>query len=149
MSKNEKYKEKLNNIVKVPNPHFGNGERVSVYGGWNLMISKYSSNIQESLKFIEFLMSTEAQTVLYEGNGFLPAAKTFYTENSYLKKYPDLEFYKKLLDHGVHRPFTENYTSISDILSFYLNSAIKGEISVEKALTEAAQKISSESILIK
>jgi multiple sugar transport system substrate-binding protein len=86
---------------------------------------------------------------MYEGSGYLPVSKIFYTEDSYLKKYPDLEFYKNLLDNGVHRPFTENYTSISDILSFYLNSAIKGEISVEMALSEAAQKINSESILIK
>jgi multiple sugar transport system substrate-binding protein len=149
LSKNEQYREKLSNVIKVPNPHFKNGKRVSVYGGWNLMISKYTSNTYESLKFIEFLMSTEAQAIMYEGSGYLPVSKIFYTEDSYLKKYPDLEFYKNLLDNGVHRPFTENYTSISDILSFYLNSAIKGEISVEMALSEAAQKINSESILIK
>jgi multiple sugar transport system substrate-binding protein len=145
----DKYSEKLSNIRKVPNPHFENGNRVSVYGGWNLMISKFSSNIYESLKFIEFLKSVEAQKILYEESGFLPVANVFYTEDSYLEKYPDLRFYKGLLDNGVHRPFTERYTSISDILSFYLNSAIKGEITVEQALTDAAQKINSESIFIK
>ncbi len=149
LSKIEKYKDKMRNVIKVPNPHFKNGKRVSVYGGWDLMISKYSSNINESLKFIEFLMSTEAQKILYEESGYLPVAKVFYTDDDYLKKYPDLKFYKELLDNGVHRPFTERYTGISDILSFYLNSAIKGELSVNQALSEATKKINSESILIK
>jgi hypothetical protein len=50
---------------------------------------------------------------------------------------------------GIHRPFLENYTKISDIIAYYLNKAINKEISVDKALRDAENKIVDEKIEIK
>jgi multiple sugar transport system substrate-binding protein len=140
------YKINAADIKKVPTPHFGSGDKVSVYGGWNLMISQYSSRIYESVKFIEFLLSEEAQLIMYEEGGYLPVINSLYEDHV---DDQDLQFYRELLDHGVHRPFTERYTGISDILSFYINKAIKGDITVEAALHHASDKINSGSIFIK
>jgi len=137
---------KASDIRQVPNPHFDKGESVSVYGGWNLMISQYSTRVYESVKFIEFLMSEEAQEIMYREGGYLPAIKSLYNAD---RQDAELKFYKNLLDHGIHRPFTERYTSISDILSYYINRAVKGEISVDAALHQASDKVSSGSIFIK
>lgn len=144
-----KNKDFYNSLEPVPTPHFAGHKPVSVYGGWNLMISKYSSKVQESVIFINFLMSKEAQQIIYEDGGYLPINVKLYSDGEFLKTHRDLAFYKKLLDQGVHRPFMENYTNISDILAYYLNLAIQKKMSVEEALSKATYNINSKSILIK
>jgi len=134
-----------NKIKMAPTPHFNNGQAVSVFGGWNLMISKYSPHVDESIIFIKYLLSEEAQKILHQDGGYLPINKLIY-ENEQTE---ELLFYKKLMASGVHRPFLENYTKISDIIALYLNKAINKEVSVDDALSSAENKIISENIEIK
>ncbi len=75
--------------------------------------------------------------------------KMFMTDSEFVKKNPRLKFYETLYKTGVRRPFLENYTNVSDILSFYINKAIKKEISVQEALKAATAKINNKSILVK
>ncbi|MEO8398637.1 MAG: extracellular solute-binding protein, partial [Ignavibacteriaceae bacterium] len=133
----------------APTPHFNNGTKSSVFGGWNLMISKFSKNIPESIKFVQYLISEEAQKIMYEEGGYFPINTKIYSDTNYVNKFPNLKFYEKLLKQGFHRPFLENYTNISDILSYYIHLAIKKELSVDEALNKAEEKIKSQSILIK
>lgn len=139
----------FNYLESVPTPHFSGTDPVSVYGGWNLMISKFSSRIPESLKFLNFLVSEEAQKILYEEGRLLPINVNVYKDTGFINRHHELELYYSLLQRGIHRPFTERYTAISDILSYYLNLAIRNEISVSEALAKAEEKINSNSILIK
>lgn len=149
------HKEKFNtlqaykNTVRIPTPHFSNGKPASIFGGWNLMISKYSSKIPESAIFINYLLSEEAQRILYEEGGYIPVNKNLYDNVEYLQDHKELMFYEKLIDTGVHRPFLENYTNISDVLSYYLHNAIKNRISVKEALLSAQRKINSETFVLK
>ena len=129
-------------IVKAPTPHFSDGKPVSVFGGWNIMISKFTKNLSESVEFVRFLISEESQRILHEKGGYLPVYNTLYDEND-----KELEFYYKLIKQGIHRPINENYTNVSDVLSYYFNQAIKGEISVDKALSLAEEKIKTSAIL--
>ncbi len=130
-------------------PHFRGSKISSVYGGWNLMISKFSERIPEAIKFTKFLLSEESQKIMYEEGGYLPIAKKLYEDEAFIKKHPELNFFKILYKTGIHRPFIESYTNISDILSFYINKAIKKEISVEEALKAATGKINEKVILVK
>jgi multiple sugar transport system substrate-binding protein len=132
-------------IRMAPTPHFENGQSVSVFGGWNLMISKFSPNIDESIIFIKYLLSEEAQKILHQEGGYLPINKIIY-EN---EPSEELLLYQKFMASGVHRPFLENYTKISDIIALYLNKAINQELSVDEALNSAESKIISEKIEIK
>jgi len=134
-----------NNIRMAPTPHFENGEPVSVFGGWNLMISKLSPNIDESIIFIKYLLSEEAQNILHQEGGYLPINKLIY-EN---EPNEELLFFQQLMASGIYRPFLENYTKISDIIALYLNKAINQELSVDEALSRAKKKIISENIEIK
>lgn len=137
------------NIKMAPLPHLAGGNPASVYGGWNLMISKFSQQIPEVIKFAKFLISPEAQKIMYEEGGYLPINKKLYSDEDFINKHKELKFFKELYKTGVHRPFIENYTNVSDILSFYINSAIKEEISVNSALKNAEQKIIEKTILVK
>ncbi len=143
------YKNILDEIKMVPNPHFDGFRPVSVYGGWNLMISKFSTKIPEAVRFLKFVESEEAQKIMFGDGGYLPVNKKVYSDSLYLLAHPNLNFYKSMLQRGIYRPFTERYTNISDILSFYLNRAIRKEISVKDALKKASEKINSETFLLK
>lgn len=134
-------KKDLDNIRIVPTPHFQGGNPCSIYGGWNLMISKNSSNIPEAIKFIKFLMRDDCQKLLYESGGYLPANKNIYNDTSFTNKHPELKFYYRLLTNGSHRPFLKNYSDITEILSYFLNMAIKEEITPKEALHKASEKI--------
>jgi len=136
-------------LVKAALPHFKNSPPTTILGGWNIMVSKYSKKKNAISEFLKFITNKKAQEMLYVNGAYLPILKTFYDDSVYLKKYPDLIFKKRLLDTGVHRPSLEDYTRISDIISYYANKAIKKEILVDTALSEATDMIKSNKILIK
>lgn len=142
-------KEMRADLRMAPVPHFENTKPSSVYGGWNLMISKFSGKIPEVIKFAKFLMSDESQKIMFEEGGYLPTNKKVYADPDFTSKHPEIFFFKNLFNTGVYRPFMEGYTNVSDILSYYINSAIKGEITVDEALSQAEQKIKEKEILIK
>jgi ABC-type glycerol-3-phosphate transport system substrate-binding protein len=140
---------KLNRIGQAALPHFRGKKPVSVFGGWNLMISKYSLNKSAALEFVRFLETEEIQKLLFEVSGFLPINNNVYGDSQYLAQHPDLAYFRKLLDHGFHRPALEEYTKVSDIISHYVRLAIKEEMTVPDALEQASRMIQSNEILIK
>jgi multiple sugar transport system substrate-binding protein len=134
---------KIRNIGRAALPHVKGMPVRSVFGGWNLMVSKYSSNKPQAIEFIKFLQREETQKLMFEVGGFLPTNKAIYQDSAYMAKHPDLSYYKTLLDRGFHRPALVEYTRISDIISHFVHRAIKGELSVADALHQAEQMISS------
>ena len=135
--------QKLANIQQAAVPHWEGYSPASVYGGWNLMISKFSTRKHEALEFVRFVLRPENQKMMFEQSGFIPVDESVYADSAFMQANPDLSYYRKLMDHGVHRPFLVNYTKISDVLSYYVNLAIKGDISVEEALERASKEIES------
>ncbi|MBV6511018.1 MAG: putative ABC transporter-binding protein [Ignavibacteriaceae bacterium] len=127
MSKtNLAFKEELRGkILPAPVPHIAGTKPVSVFGGWNLMISRFSNNVPEVVKFITYILKEEHQKLLFEEGYLLPAVKSPYTDKEFTGKYPELQFYKKLFEKGKYRPMFEEYTGISDILSSNISKAIE------------------------
>ncbi len=132
-----------------PLPHLSGSSPAYVFGGWNLMISKFSTKIPEAVEFVRFLLGKQSQEIMYEVGGYLPSNTLVYSDTSFVKKHPELLFYENLFKHGVYRPFSDRYTGISDVLSYYLNLAIRREMSPKEALKRATDAIDSGSILIK
>lgn len=135
------------NIRKAPLPHFSGSKPASVFGGWNLMVSKYSEKIPEVMKFLDYILSEEAQKILYKEENFLPVVKSLYADSVFIAQNPELKFYQNLFKTGIYRPFLEEYTNISDILSQYINKVLKNELTVNEAVKLASEKI-SDKILI-
>ena len=138
--------EKEKYIKQVPLPHFKNASPSFTFGGWNLMISKYTSHPNEALEFIKYISSEESQKILYEEGAYLPVINKLYDTEAVKKIDVRLNNYKKLFAHGVHRPYWKNYTRISDILSNVINKAIRQELSVDEAILLLNKKINSEKI---
>jgi len=137
------------NIGRAALPHFAGRPPVSVFGGWNLMISKYSTNKEAALTFVRYLQREDAQKILFELGGFIPTNATVYADTSFMAQHPDLAYYRRLLDYGFHRPQLVDYTRMSDIISSYAHLAIKGELTVHEALTRASRVMQNEQVFHK
>ncbi len=140
---------KLNAIGRAALPHFTGRRPVSVFGGWNLMISKNSPNKEAALQFIRFLLSVETQKNLFESGGYIPVNKRVYGDEQFMARHPDLAFYRRLLANGVHRPAFEEYTKISDVISHFANLALKREMSVREALERSSQILRDNRVPVK
>ncbi|MFA6468879.1 MAG: extracellular solute-binding protein [Bacteroidota bacterium] len=140
---------KLEFIGRAALPHFAGHKETSVYGGWNLMISKFSNNKQAAVEFVRFLQTIEAKKIMFEQGDYIPVNRDVYADSEYVKKYPKLVFYRKLIERGFHRPSLEEYTKIADIIAHYVHLAIKGEMQVDQALDAATQMINSTNVALK
>jgi multiple sugar transport system substrate-binding protein len=129
----DKSKEKY--IKQTQLPHLQNFDKRFVFGGWNLMISKYTPHINEVLEFIKYTSSEEAQRIMFEEGAYLPVNKNLYSDTTLVLGNQKLNSFLKLFKYGVHRPSWKNYTKISDYFSQIINKAISQEISVDEALS--------------
>ncbi|MBI2429933.1 MAG: extracellular solute-binding protein [Ignavibacteriales bacterium] len=140
---------KFRYIGRAALPHFEGQKATSVYGGWNLMVSKFSTKKDAAIEFVRYLQTEEAQKTMFEMGGYIPVNQSVYQDASYRSHHPDLTYYRTLVDNGFHRPFLEDYTRISDIIAHFVHRAIKKEISVDEALEQATVMIESKALLIK
>lgn len=136
-------------LKMVALPHFQKGRPTSVFGGWNLMISKNTTKKDEAIQFIRYVLEPENQRILLQDGGYLPVIQSAYEDPVLLHSEENLSYYYRLLESGVHRPFHEDYTKISDILSYHLQQAIKKEMDVDEALMKATERINSKEVFIK
>ncbi len=147
-SYNEEHKIKRD-IRIAPIPHFPGQKNTAIYGGWNFMIANKSKHQREAVKLIKFFQRPENQKILFTQGGYLPALDQVYRDSLLLQTHPEIIVLRKLLETGQFRPMREDYTRISDVMSFYFRKALKGEISVDEALKKAEKAINSQSINLK
>ncbi len=140
---------KEKHLKKAPVPYFKSGTPVSIFGGWNLMVSKFSTKKEAAVDFLKFLLKDESQEIFYRESSYYPIIKAFYEDREYLEKYPEIETFKKLLKTGVYRPAHEDYTKYSKIMSFYFKEAIQNRISVKEALFECTNSIRTDRLMVK
>lgn len=135
-------------IRMAPLPHFSGNVPKAVYGGWNIMVSRYTNHLPEAIEFLRFLQQPENQIILFENGGYIPTNLRCYDDEEFIQRNPSIEHYRKLLKNGMHRPASVSYTQISDILSYYLNMALKQELSVDEALAQANHHINSQRVMV-
>lgn len=141
--------EKQKNLKKAPTPYFASGVPTSIFGGWNLMISKFSNKKEAAIDFAKFLITDNSQEILYKEGGLYPVINNFYQDSTFIKKYPEIKLFSKWINFAAHRPFNVEYTRYSKIMAYYINSAIKMKLSVKQALSECTKDIQTDKVLIK
>lgn len=132
---------KVKFLQLAPLPHASGFKPTPVFGGWNLMISRHSPVKPEAVEFLKFAISTEAQQILLNTGSLLPIRKEFYEPDQLTDKRYRLDYFQEQMQNGIHRPRHPNYTAISDILSSYINQALRQEMSAAAALSQAAFNI--------
>jgi multiple sugar transport system substrate-binding protein len=134
-------KEKERHLRKAPLPHISLGRPASVFGGWNLMVSKFSKKKDAVIDFVKFLLRDESQEVFYSQAGFYPVTASFYNDSLSLQRHPEIAGIKEMMRAGVHRPPQKDYTNYSTIMAHYFVMAIRNEISVDEALESVNKAI--------
>jgi len=136
-------------LRKAPVPHFASGRPTSIFGGWNLMVSRFTNKKKEVIDFIKFLLKDDSQEIFYCQSGYYPVTNNFYNSPAYLKKYPETKNFKDYMKSGVLRPAHTEYTKYSKIMSFYFRKAIENKMSVKQALSECTNAIQKDLVMIK
>jgi multiple sugar transport system substrate-binding protein len=136
-------------LGKAALPYIEGSRPRSVFGGWNLMLSKYSENKKEAFEFIKFVLRKETQKILYENGSYLPTLAEIYEDKNFIERYPDIINDKNLLNNGIHRPFLNNYTKFSDVISYYTNQVLKGNLTIEDALINTNKSLSSGELILR
>jgi multiple sugar transport system substrate-binding protein len=136
-------------LRKTALPYFADGKPASIFGGWNLMVSKFSDKKEEVVKFVKFLLDDESQETFFKESGYYPVINSFYENPKYNAKYPGISWFKELMKSGIHRPANAEYTKYSKIMSFYFTLALKNEMSVTDALAKATSAIKTEKVVTK
>ncbi len=139
----------MSNLKMANLPHFKGREFKSVFGGWNLMIKKNSEKKEAAIKFLKFVLTNQAQELLFKEADFLFVTKEMYERKDLVNNYTSVDLKNIIQNHIVYRPNLENYTKISDIYSHYLNQAIAGKIGSKVAMEKIANTIFSDKIFIK
>jgi multiple sugar transport system substrate-binding protein len=126
-------------VVKSP------GEKVnatSMLGVWLAAIPKSSKNKQAAADFLQYLTSSEAQTMMAEETGVPPTRKSVFEDASLIEKYPWYPAQENALMNGVPRPRSPQWKQIEDELGSVLQRALIGELTAEQAVKEAQSKVS-------
>jgi len=132
---------KLDLLGRAPLPHFEGHKPVAVFGGWNLMVSRYSTRKQEAVEFARFFQRVDVQQTMFEIGGYIPTNLQVFADTAYVARHPILGYYATLIKSGFHRPALVEYTKMSDIISRAVHRAVKGELGIDQALHEASVSI--------
>ena len=134
---------KEDQLRKAPLPYFPGGKPAAVYGGWDIMVSRFSKKKDAVVDFVKFLLSDEAQESFYTRSSYFPVTSSFYADSANALKYPELETIKRLMTTGVHRPVATDYTNYSKIMAHYFVLALRNKITVEQAVKSVTRAIQS------
>lgn len=136
-------------LKKAPLPYLKDGIPTSIFGGWNLMISKFSSKKELAIDFAKFLLSDESQEIFYNKSGHYPVINSFYNSKKYIDKYPEILKAIEYMKTATHRPANVDYTKYSKILAHYINSALEMKMTVKQALSECTNAIQNDKVMLK
>ena len=123
-------------IVPIPS----NTGRHYTFGGGNLIgITSQSKDFDAAWGFIEYALSEEPLVEVYAKDyGLLPRTDLF--DNKYYRELPRMMAFVDILPMA-KTPISKNYNKIYDPLLYYINSSIRGELSVDEAVTQGARAI--------
>ncbi|NQV16903.1 extracellular solute-binding protein [bacterium] len=133
--------EKFKKLVIAPLPHFSGEKSSPVFGGWNMMLSKHSPVKEAAIEFMQFAASSEGQNIFYESEGLLPVQEQYYKNTEDGSKSQRLQLISKMMDNGIHRPASVEYTLISDVLSERIHQILAGELTAENGMQIAWDEV--------
>jgi multiple sugar transport system substrate-binding protein len=121
------------------------GIGASTLGGHNVGISAFSDNKATAIDFVNFLLEEEQQRMQLEIGSLAPALESLYTDPELVKKFGYLPVLQESIANAVPRPISPYYPGVTTAISDNAYAAIKGEVSVQDALTSMGDAIQSAS----
>ncbi len=111
------------------------GVGTSTLGGYNAAISEFSENKVTAADFLRFLQGEQAQRIIAEGS-LPPVLASLYDDPALIAEMPFLPALKESIENAVPRPVTPFYPAVSKAIQDNTFAAIKGEKSVDQAITD-------------
>lgn len=125
--------------IKATTIPAGKGGSTSIVGGEDVVMFEGTKHPEETWKFIQYLLSDEAQLIMTEG-GMIPVTKTAIADmDTTGKEY--LDVFKEQLASTKPRTPSANYPEIDSYLTNVFERVVRGEVSAAKALPEAAREV--------
>ncbi len=127
----------------APLPGNGSGPGASSLGGHNAAISVYSQHKATAHDFIAFLESSETQKFFATQGSLAPVIASVYADPTLVQKLPYLPVLLKSIKSAVPRPVSPFYPAVTTAVQDNAYAAIKGSVTVDKALTDMQAAISA------
>ncbi len=121
------------------------GPGASTLGGHSAAVSVYSKNKATALDFVKFLVNEENQKFFATQGSLAPVLEALYDDQELVAKLPYLPVLKTSIENAVPRPVTPFYPAVTKAIQENAYSAIKGEKTVEAALSDMQKSIESAS----
>ncbi|MCX2749354.1 ABC transporter substrate-binding protein [Arthrobacter sp. MI7-26] len=112
------------------------GPGASSLGGHSAAISAFSKNKATALDFLKFLTDPEQQKFFATQGSLAPVLSSLYTDPALVAKLPYLPVLLTSIQNAVPRPVTPFYPAVTKAIEDNSYAAIKGEKSVDQALTD-------------
>ena len=119
------------------------GPGASSLGGHNTAVSVYSKHKATALDFVKFLTSEETEKFYATQGSLAPVLGSLYEDKELVAKLPYLPVLKTSIENAVPRPVTPFYPAVTKAIQDNAYSAIKGEKTVENALSDMQKSIES------
>ncbi|MET3951424.1 ABC transporter substrate-binding protein [Arthrobacter sp. UYEF36] len=121
------------------------GPGASTLGGHSAAVSVYSKNKATALDFVKFLVNEENQKFFATQGSLAPVLESLYEDQELVAKLPYLPVLKTSIENAVPRPVTPFYPAVTKAIQENAYSAIKGEKTVDAALSDMQKSIESAS----
>lgn len=133
-------KELQDKMIGAPVPA-GKGGSLSVVGGEDIVIFKASKNKEAAWKFVQFMLSDEAQIAMAK-TGQMPVT-TSAANSDVMKQVGYYDPYVQQLKTALPRTPVPTWNKIDKILNDAFESVFRGKAAAKEALTKAAKEIDS------
>jgi multiple sugar transport system substrate-binding protein len=121
------------------------GPGASSLGGHSAAVSVYSKNKATALDFLKFLTTEETQKFFATQGSLAPVLGKLYDDQELVAKLPYLPVLKTSIENAVPRPVTPFYPAVTKAIQENAYAAIKGEKTVDSALSDMQKSIESAS----
>ncbi|MFJ4210788.1 ABC transporter substrate-binding protein [Paenarthrobacter sp. NPDC089675] len=119
------------------------GPGASSLGGHNIAMSVYSKNKATVADFIKYITSEETQRFYATQGSLAPVLTKLYDDQELVTKLPYLPVLKTSIQNAVPRPVTPFYPAVTKAVQDNAYAALKGEKSVDSAISDMQAAIES------
>ncbi|MGO4585265.1 ABC transporter substrate-binding protein [Arthrobacter sp. 2RAF6] len=121
------------------------GPGASSLGGHNLAVSVYSAHKATAKDFLTFMTSEETEKFYATQGSLAPVLGSLYDDPTLVQQLPYLPVLKTSIQNAVPRPVTPFYPAVTKAIQDNAYAAIKGDKSVDQAMTDMDTAINSAS----
>jgi multiple sugar transport system substrate-binding protein len=109
-------------------------------GGWGFAIAQRSQYPDAAFRAMQFFASEDAQRQFISKDSYMPTIKTLFRDPEIVRHYPYFPALIETFQNSALRPAIPEYEQVSKILQDQLSKMLRGQLSPEEAMREAADQ---------